>query len=75
MIFLNARSKVRRAIWNENGLGIAQRSLMAGRCLTAITVTNGAEDGYAPPLETFDELAHSLSGVFRGKLCWVTHKG
>jgi hypothetical protein len=37
-----------------------------GGCLTAITVTGSAEDGHVLPLETFDELAHALPGVFRG---------
>ena len=44
----------------------ASRSVASGRCLTAITVTGSTEDGYALPLETFDDLAHALPGVFRG---------
>lgn len=44
----------------------ASRSAASGGCLTAITVTSSAEDGYALPAETFDELAYALPGVFRG---------
>jgi hypothetical protein len=44
----------------------ASRSAASGRCLTAITITGSAEDGYTLLLETFGELAHALPGVFRG---------
>ena len=61
MIFSNARSNVRRAKLDSTSCSAA-----SSRCLTAITVTGSAKDGYALPFETFDESAHALPGVFRG---------
>ena len=64
MIFSNARSNVRRAIWAQHRAAQPQAEVKVP--LTTITVTGSAEDGYALLLETFDELAHTLPGVFRG---------
>ena len=68
MIFSNARSNVRRTMWNK--MGSASRGAASGRCLTAITVAGSAEDSYALPFETFDDLAHAPPGVFRGMLSY-----
>jgi len=37
-------------------------------CRTTVTVTGSAVDGYTLPLETFDDLAHTLPRVFGGML-------
>ena len=50
----------------QNGLSHRTVHPPVGRCLTAITVTGSAKDGNALPLETFDDFAHALPGVFRG---------
>jgi len=47
--------------WTQNRAAQPQLGV-----LTAITVTGGAKNGYTLTLETFDESAHALPGVFRG---------
>ena len=41
-------------------------SPVSDRCLTAVTVTGGAVDGYALLFEGFDDPAHALPRVLRG---------
>jgi hypothetical protein len=55
----------RKTAYNGTKMDSASRSAASGRCPTAITVTGSAKDNYALPLETFDDSAHALPGVFR----------
>lgn len=69
MTLSNARSNTRRATENGDGPQCRADADAGSRYRTAVAVTGSTKDGYAPLLETIDDLARALSSVL-GAVVW-----